>query len=160
MPYRFRRHWLLLVLVAVGACAGLPNRDPLYVDVANVEPLPGVGLELTLAVTLRIQNPNDTPVEYTGAALRVDLNGRSLATGVSDRVGVVPRYGEAVFIVPVRISAFDMARQVFAFVNSENPDEVRYRVRGKLEGGLFGTRRFRDEGAFTLSAPAGGAPVR
>ena len=146
-------------MTVVGACAGLPNRDPLYVNVANVEPLPGEGLELTLAVTLRIQNPNDTPVEYTGAALQVDLNGRSLATGVSDRVGVVPRYGETVFTIPVTISAFDMARQVFAFVNSENPDEVRYRVRGKLEGGLFGTRRFRDEGSFTLSAPPS-APLR
>jgi hypothetical protein len=59
-----------------------------------------------------------------------------------------------VFTIPVTISAFDMARQVFAFVNAANQGEIRYRVRGKLEGGLFGTRRFNDEGAFRLPQPA------
>jgi hypothetical protein len=34
--------------------------------------------------------------------------------------------------------------------------EVRYRVRGKLEGGLFGTRRFTDEGTFRLPEPRAG----
>jgi hypothetical protein len=36
----------------------------------------------------------------------------------------------------------------------EDQNEVRYAVRGKLEGGLFGTRRFRDEGSFELAVPA------
>jgi LEA14-like dessication related protein len=101
-------------------------------------------------VRVRIQNPNDAPVEYTGAALSLDLNGRKLATGVSDRIGTVPRYGEAVFTIPMTISAFDMARQVFGFMGAGEVTEVAYRVRGKLEGGMFGTRRFRDEGTFEL----------
>src|SRR5690606_4187182 len=146
-----------IVLVAMASCAGIPNRDPLNVSVAAIEPLPGEGMELNLAIRLRVQNPNDMAVAYSGAALWLDLNGRRLASGVTDNVGTVPRYGEVVMTIPVTISAFDMARQVFAFVNDENPNEVRYRVRGKLEGGLFGTRRFRDEGVFELESPAGRA---
>jgi hypothetical protein len=99
------------------------------------------------------------PVSYSGAALWLDLNGRRLASGVTDAVGTVPRYGEVVVTMPVTISAFDMARQVLAFVNNENPNEVRYRVRGKLEGGLVGTRRFRDEGIFELDRPAVATPL-
>jgi LEA14-like dessication related protein len=148
---------LPIALVAVASCAGMPNRDPLIVSVAAIEPLPGEGMELNLAIRLRVQNPNDVPVAYSGAALWLDLNGRRLASGVTDSVGTVPRYGEVVMTMPVTISAFDMARQVFAFVSDEHPNEVRYRVRGKLEGGLFGTRRFRDEGMFELGAPAGSA---
>ena len=144
------RSLTLLAIASLAACAGLPNRDPLNVDVANIEPLPGEGLELNLAVTIRVQNPNDVPVAYRGVALSLDLNGRNLASGVSDSAGTVPRYGESVLTVPVTISAFDMARQVFAYVNTESPSDVRYRQRGKLEGGLFGTRRFTDEGTFTL----------
>lgn len=72
---------LLLAAVILTGCASLPNRDPLVIDVAGIEPLPSEGLELRLAVRVRIQNPNDAPVEYTGAALSLDLNGRRLASG-------------------------------------------------------------------------------
>lgn len=147
---------LLLTPIAaslLAACAHLPSADPLSIDVAGIEPLPSEGLELRLAVRVRIQNPNDAPVKYTGAALSLDLNRRNLASGVSDAIGTVPRYGEAVLTIPVTISAFDMARQVMGLATGEPyGDEIAYRVRGKLEGGWFGTRRFRDEG--TLALPA------
>lgn len=140
-----------LALAAVlAACTSLPQRDALNVTVAGVEPLPGEGLELRLSVKVRIQNPNDAPVEYTGAALSVDLNGRKLASGVSDRTGTVPRYGETVLTIPVTVSAFNMARQVIGLATGANEREISYRVRGKLEGGLFGTRRFTSDGTFTL----------
>jgi hypothetical protein len=144
---------LALACLGLGACAGLTTRDPLSISVAGIEPLPGEGLELRLAVNVRVQNPNDLPVEYTGVALDLALNGRTLATGVSDSVGVVPRYGETTFTVPVTISAFNVARQLVGFMNGSPTDEIEYRVRGKLEGGLFGTRRFSDEGSFVLRLP-------
>jgi LEA14-like dessication related protein len=144
---------VLAVPLMLAGCATLANRDPLTIAVAGIEPLPGEGLELRLAIRVRVQNPNDTPLEYSGAALALDLNGRRLASGVSDLVGTVPRYGEAVLTIPVTISAFDMARQVLGFANAPDDREVRYRVRGKLEGGVFGTRRFSSDGTFELPAP-------
>src|SRR5690606_17123983 len=86
---------LVCFLATLTACVSLPNRDPLNIDIAGIEPLPGEGLELRLAVTVRIQNPNDVAVDYSGASLSLDLNGRNLASGVSAAVGTVPRYGEA-----------------------------------------------------------------
>lgn len=142
---------LLTLFALLTACATLTQRDPLLVDVAGIEPLAGEGMELNLAVRIRVQNPNDSAVEYDGVAVMLDINGRTLASGVSDTVGVVPRYSQTVFTIPVTISAFDVARQVFGVVNAEDPNEVRYHLRGKLEGGLFGTKRFEDEGTFTLS---------
>jgi hypothetical protein len=145
---------LLLLASWIAGCAALPNRDPLSIDVAGIEPLPSEGLELRLAVRVRIQNPNDTPVEYSGAALNLDFNGRKLASGVSDAMGTVPRYGEAVLEIPVTISALNMARQVIGFSNTRTERrDVSYTVRGKLEGGVFGTRRFTDEGTFELPDP-------
>ena len=153
----------LFVMATLSACASLSLSDPLNISVANIDPLPGEGLELRLAVTIRVQNPNDAPVEYTGAALDLDLNGRKLASGVSDTVGTVPRYGEAVFTIPVTITAFDVARQLLGFMTDRNSSEIDYRVRGKLEGGLFGTRRFSDQGTFRLpdlaARGSGAAPV-
>lgn len=155
--------FLLLCSSAFAGCSALPNRDPLTIDVAGIEPLQGEGLELRLNVTVRIQNPNDTDIEYSGAALDLDLNGRKLASGVSAAMGTVPRYGEAVLEIPVTVSALTMARQALGFLNVRDQDQrdVKYEVRGKLEGGIFGTRRFTDEGTFDLPAsrpPAQPAP--
>ena len=146
-----------LAVVLAAGCASMPNNDPLTISVANIEPLPGEGIELRLAVTVRIQNPNDAAIDYSGAALSLELNGKNLANGVSAAAGTVPRYGETTINVPVTISAFDMVRQALGFMgNAEAQREVQYRVRGKLEGGLFGTRRFTDEG--TLELPTGAQP--
>ena len=144
--------WPLLCSSALVGCSALPNRDPLSIDVAGIEPLPGEGLELRLAVRVRIQNPNDTSIEYSGAALNLQLNGRKLASGVSAATGTVPRYGEAVLEIPVTVSALSMARQVLGFMNEQDQRNVSYTVKGKLEGGVFGTRRFTDEGTFELPA--------
>lgn len=155
-----KRIWRSLSLVCavwLASCASLPQSDPLTVTVAGIEPLPGEGLELRLAVTVRVQNPNDVAVEYTGAALTLELNGRNLASGVSDAMGTVPRYGETTFTIPVTISAFNMMRQVFGFIEADASGEVAYRVRGKLEGGWFGTRRFTSEGTMQLPSPPPGA---
>ena len=150
------RRWLFgILLVVAGAgfagCATWPNRDPLMIDVAGIESLPGEGMELRLLVKIRVQNPNDAAVDYSGIALTLDLNDIRLASGVSDDVGTVPRYGESVFAIPVTISAFDMARHVLALTNVNERNDVTFRVEGKLQGGLFGTRRFIDEGTFQLS---------
>jgi hypothetical protein len=83
------------------------------------------------------------------------LNGRKLASGVSDVVGTVPRYGEAVLTIPVTISVFDMVWQALGFANANAGEarDVTYRVRGKLEAGGLGVRRFTSEGTLELPAP-------
>jgi hypothetical protein len=48
-----------------------------------------------------------------------------------------------------------MARQALGFMNAQGQRDVKYAVRGKLESGIFGTRRFSDEGTFDLPAAAG-----
>ena len=137
--------------VVLAGCATLQS-DPLQVTVAGIEPLQGEGMELRLMVKLRVQNPNDAPIDYRGVALTMDVQGKTLASGVSDSSGTVPRFGEAVIAVPVSISAFRMARQALAFKN--NTGKIAYEMKGKLSGSLFGTQRFAASGDFDLSSPA------
>jgi len=147
--------------LGLGGCAGLQNSDPLNVSVAGIESLPGEGIELRLAVRVRVQNPNDTAVEYNGAALTLNVNGHKLATGVSDAVGIVPRYGESVVTIAVTAPLLALARQGFTFMTDSTPDELSYEVKGKLEGGWLGTKRFSDSGTFNLRPPVRNAgPAR
>ncbi|MCF7201062.1 LEA type 2 family protein [Pseudomonas oligotrophica] len=149
----------LLLALSLAGCAAFSTRDPLNVQVAGIEPLPGEGLELRLLVKLRLQNPNTTPIDYHGVALSLDVNGRRLASGVSDRQGTVPRFGEALLQVPVSISAFSVARQALGLAEHSGMDAVPYVLRGKLAGGLFGTQRFVDKGTLDLS-PLADSPYR
>jgi len=153
-----RRHLLPAVLAAclLSACAGiLPGSDPLKVTLAGVESLPGEGLELRLAVKLRVQNPNDQAVDFDGIAIDLELRGMDLASGVSDARGSVPRYGETVVTVPLTVSAFAAARQAYSLYRSSDR-KIDYVARGKLGGGPLGAARFESQGSFDLPAGLAG----
>lgn len=151
-PTSTRRRSIVIAALALAGCAALPGTDPLRVDVVDIDAAEGRGLELRLAVTLRLQNPNDMAVEYDGAALELELNGRTFATGVSDRRGSVPRYGEALLTIPVSVSAFNAVRQALVLAEDGRRDALPYVLRGKLSGGLFGTVRFTKEGELRIAA--------
>ena len=137
-----------LAVIAVGGCAGLPSKDPLQVTVAGVESLPGEGMEVRLLVKLRVQNPNPAPVDYRGAYLKLEVQGKTFATGVTSEPGTVPGYGEAVIGVPVTVSVLRMVRQVVGMLDGQPVEKISYEMSGKLEGGPFGTERFRASGEF------------
>jgi len=155
--HRLVRPWPLLATLLLSACASMPAHDPLQVNVAGVESIPGEGMELRLLVKLRVQNPNDTPIEFDGVSLNLDVMGRDFASGVSDQAGTVPRFGEAVIAVPVTVSLMRMARQVLGMLDGKPVDKVTYSMSGKLHGAaMFGTRRFSSKGEFDMpkGAPA------
>lgn len=154
---RLYRSMLVLLLLALGACASMPGRDPLQVTVAGIEPLEGQGMELRLMVKLRVQNPNDSAIAYNGVALEMDVQGKSFASGVSAEGGTVPRFGETVIGVPVTISAFRMIRQAIGIMQGDGTRKIQYEMKGKLSGSTFSTNRFSTKGEFDL--PAGTAPA-
>jgi LEA14-like dessication related protein len=147
-----------LVWLAVAGCAGLPGADPLQVSRAGVESLLGEGLAVRMAVKLRMQNPNDAPVNHDGVALTLELRGLDFASGVSDAQGSVTRFGEAVLVVPVTVSAFAMAKQVYTFAMGDR-SKVTYVARGKLAGSGFGGMRFESKGEFELPAGMAESPA-
>jgi LEA14-like dessication related protein len=153
---------VLAAFAALGlaACATMPGRDPLQVTVAGIEPLQGQGLEVRMLVKLRVQNPNDAPITYSGASLTMDVFDKTLASGVTDATGTIPRFGEGIVAVPMTVSAFRMARQVMGMLDGKPIDKVPYAMTGKLSGSTFQTVRFSTKGEFDLgglSRASGGA---
>jgi LEA14-like dessication related protein len=143
------RHILLPVFVALAllGCASLAARDPLEVAVAGIEPMPdkGEGLELRLLVRLRVQNPNPDAISYGGAFVKVEVQDRTFATGVTDAGGTIPGFGEAVVEVPVTVSMLRMVRQVIGMQDAAQADQIRYSMSGKL-----GSHRFSASGEFSI----------
>lgn len=146
----------MLLLAAIAGCTSLAGKDPLQVTVAGIEPMPekGEGLELRLLVKLRVQNPNSGAISYDGAYVKLEVQGRTFATGVSDAGGAIPGFSEAVVEVPVTVSMLRMVRNVLGMKDEAATDQIRYSMSGKL-----GWHRFRAEGEFSLAPPAAGAPA-
>jgi len=138
---------LLLPCLLLAGCASL-HREPLRVTVAGIEPIRGEGLEMRMALKLRVQNPNEAPVDYKGASVQMALQGKTLATGVSAEAGSVPGFGEAVIRVPVTVAGLHVAGQALSLVRSAG--KVRYEVKGKLSASGTSGTRFNAKGELDL----------
>ena len=148
-----QRHVLFLVAAAclLASCATMPGRAPVQVTVADIESLPSEGLEMRMLVKLRVQNPNDAPIEYDGVYVNLMVQDKTFATGVSDERGTIPRFGEGVVNVPVTVSLARAVTNAFRiFGGGETPDRFTYRLEGKLNAPLFGSTYFESRGELTL----------
>ena len=114
---------------------------------AGIEPMQekGEGLELRLLVKLRVLNPNPDAISYGGAFVKVEVQDKTFATGVTDVGGTVPGFSEAVVEVPVTVSMLRMVRQVVGMKDAAQTDQIRYSMSGKL-----GSHRFSASGEFSM----------
>ncbi len=153
-PRQLRYVAFALAVSLLSACASLSTRDPLQVTVAGIEPLQGQGMELRMLVKLRVQNPNDAPIEFNGVSVKIDVQGKTFATGVSDESGTVPRFGETVISVPVTTSAMRMVGQALGMMGGKPIEKINYSLTGKLNGPTFSSVRFESTGDLQLPTAA------
>ena len=156
---RWRHCFAITILLMLAACAALPGHDPVRVQLAGIEALPGQGLELRMLVKLRVQNPNDMAIDFDGLSVDVEVQGRDFASGVSDQRGRLPRFGETVVAIPVTISALALIKQALQF-SQGGRDTLALVARGKLSTPPFGSVRFETRGEFDLPAGLVGAPSK
>ncbi len=140
----------------LGGCAMLQPTEPLDVTVAGIESLPSEGMELRMAVKLRVVNPNDQPIDFDGLSVRLIVQGKTFATGVSDQRGTIPRFGTEVVTVDVTLSPLRVAWNAFGMLMNDNvPDKIRYDLEGKINRGGFGAVHFRADGELKMPGPSG-----
>jgi hypothetical protein len=82
----------------------------------------------------------------------MDVQGKLFATGVSDAVGSVPRFGETIIAVPVSVSLIRIAHQAIGVLTNEYRGKLAYEMTGRLAGPAFNSLHFKSNGEFTLPA--------
>ncbi len=142
---------LPLALLLVG-CA--TPRAPLQANVASVQRIDSASMELRFMAKLRLQNSNDTPIEYSGASVELQLRGKTIGTGVSSGSGSVPRFGEVLIDVPVTVSALGEVRQAIGLYGAADR-KLDVVLKGRLNGPAFNTQNFDWHGEMALSLPPG-----
>ena len=141
----------VLPLALLAGCA--TPRVPLRVNVATVERIEGASMELRFLARLRVQNSNDTPVEYTGASVELQLRGQTIGAGVNDVRGYVPRFGEVFIDVPVTVSGLGEVRQAIGLYGA--PDrKLDVALKGRLGSPGADELRFDWRGEMAMPLPA------
>src|SRR5215472_2024181 len=128
MKRSFLHALTLAAALTLGACASMPGTEPVQVTVADIDSIPGEDLEMRMMVKLRVQNPNDAPIEYNGVYVKLEVLDRTFAAGVSDEHGTIPRFGEAIVSVPVTVSMLRMAVYALMIVDGKPIDKVNYKM--------------------------------
>jgi LEA14-like dessication related protein len=139
----------VLMSALLAACAGTGLHEPVRVNLADLESLPGAGMEARFLAKIRVQNPNDVSIAYSGVSAEIDLNGKSFASGVSDATGEIPRFGESVIEIPLTVPATAIVRQVLGLMTGDLT-KATYRVRGFVNTGTFGRAPFDSTGEIEL----------
>ena len=125
--------------LALTACAGAFGHAPVYplsVAIADLRfAEPGL-LEQTIGLDLRFTNPNPEPISAAGLRFTLELDGAGFGTGVSDAAFEIPRLGEAVVPVTLRVQTGELIDRVLAFDGSS----IAYSIEGDLfrQAGITG----------------------
>lgn len=147
------RRWIVLLSLWLPACAGGGTVDyPLAVQLADLRfAQPGL-LEQSIGLDLRFTNPNPESIRADGLRFVLELEGRSFGTGVSDAAFEIPRLGEVVVPVTIRVQTGALIEQVMGLDGTD----IDYRITGDLfqpagVGGIAGRRLpFSSEAAIAL----------
>jgi LEA14-like dessication related protein len=147
-----RRLLIALVPLALLAACATPRTAPLMVNIAGVERIEGGPMELRFVAKLRVQNPNDSAVEFSGATADLILNGKTIGSGVSDGQGFAPRMGETFVLIPITVSALGDVRQAIGLYGA--PDrKLDTSLKGRLAGSSFNELRFEWRGELAMPLP-------
>lgn len=152
-----RRGLAVLFLIALGVtalwgCAGLGTRmEPPRVNLADIQALEVRALETVFQIEIRVINPNNVPLQIKGIDCELEVNGKTLASGVSATETTIPAFGTDTVPVKVYSSVVDMVRSLLGLQEKE---KLEYRIKGRLrvEGGFMvpSTIPFESKGEISL----------
>jgi len=142
---------LIVLALLMFGCAGLyQSMERPRINIANVIPRDIKLFEQVFDLELRIQNPNDTPLEINGLAFELELNDKRFATGVSNQSLVIDRLSSDVIHVQAITTLVGFLRQVAEYQQTKDP-RVTYRIKGSIYSGSTGTKlHFDDSGEIKI----------
>ena len=149
----YRLSVLCAVALAVSACAGFGKRlESPRVSLANVQLESMQGLETVLRIELRVLNGNEIPLVVKGMECELEINGRHLASGVSDKRTEIPAYGTAIVPVALYSSVLDLVKGAMRL---KDQDKVKYELKGHLhlEAGILAPSTIPFKSAGEVSFP-------
>jgi LEA14-like dessication related protein len=142
---------LLIAFSSLAGCSGLFRAlERPRINIANIRAREVKVFEQVFDLELRIQNPNDSPLEINGLAFEMEINDKRFATGVSNQNLTVDRLSSAVIHVEAITTLWGVLHQIAEYQQTQMP-RVTYRINGSIYSGSPSIRLpFDDRGEFKV----------
>ena len=143
---------LLAWVILLTGCASLTTQmDPPNVSLESFDSLPSTeGGAPRFLIKLRVQNPNEQPLDIAGISYSVELVGTEVVTGVSKDVPVIEGYSEGVVSIEASLKLFQVLK-LLASLGRTQEEDLTYRFTAKIDfKGLVPTQRVEEEGQISL----------
>ena len=142
---------LIFVLMVLSGCAGLGRRlETPRITLSNFSIQEIKVFESVFKVELRVFNTNDIPLEIKGLNCDLELNGKRLATGVTNVKVDIPSYETGIVPMTLYSSALDVMRVLRGLAKTE---KLQYKLAGRLrlgKGAIPSTIPFTSTGELPL----------
>jgi LEA14-like dessication related protein len=95
----------------------------------KVEKLNFTGADLLL--NIRVDNPNAFSMKFNNLNYQFDLNGNSIASGITSKGMTLNEKGEGIVELPISLNFLEMGQTVFHLLNGEK--ELNYNFKGNFD---------------------------
>ena len=104
---------LACCLLLLAGCAGLGKKlEPPRISLANISVQEFKAFETVFKLQVRVFNTNDIPLVVKALDCDLDVNGKRLATGVTETETTIPALGSGLLDVAVYASSLQMVARV------------------------------------------------
>jgi LEA14-like dessication related protein len=144
---------ILALVVLLSGCASLGSLEAPELTLVQLTPVEATVFETTLAVQLRIANPNPEAITFEGASFKLTLDDHKVGRGMTPETLTIDRFGTQVVDITFHVSNASLLLRLKDVLESKT---VSYGVSGKLYVKLgAGTRKLKvhNEGQIDMNAP-------
>lgn len=124
---------LILILLILSDCAGLGRRlEAPRITLSNFTVQKIKVFESVFRIEMRVFNTNDIPLEIKGLNCDLELNGKRLATGVTNTKVDIPSYETGIIPMTLYSSALDVITVLRGLAKT---GELQYKITGRIRLG-------------------------
>jgi len=126
----------LAFILLIGCAAPGKRLEAPHISLTRIEVESATVFETVMTVTLRVFNTNDVPLTLKGADVRLAVDGKDVAHGVSPLEMTLPAYDTALVPMTLYSSMIDMAQ---GLLKMRAREPLKYGIRGniRIEGGFL-----------------------
>jgi LEA14-like dessication related protein len=142
---------LILILLIMSGCAGLGQRLEIpRITLSNFSVQEIKVFESVFKIEMRVFNTNDVPLEIKGLNCDLELNGKRLATGVTNVKIDIPSYETGIISMTLYSSVLDVIMVLRGLAKTE---KLQYKLTGHIhlgKGAIPSTIPFTSTGELPL----------